>query len=126
MTSNVSTPTQYAGLAAYTRTEEADAEVERMRSAFENRKNTLAAALKEKLPDVSYVEPEGAFYFFINTKNLAKPGENSLDFCERLLIDANVAVVPGAAFGDDDYFRLSFASPEGALVEAVRRIAAFR
>lgn len=125
-TSNVSTPTQYAALAAYQREDEADREVERMRAAFENRKNVLAAELKSRLPDVSYVEPEGAFYFFINTKNLARPGENSLDFCERLLVDANVAVVPGAAFGDDSYFRLSFASPESALVEAVRRIAATR
>lgn len=125
-TSNASAPTQYAALAAYQRVEEADAAVERMRAAFENRKNVLARELREQLPAVSYVEPDGAFYFFMNLRALARPDEDSIGFCERLLIDANVAVVPGAAFGDDDYFRLSFASPESALIEAIRRIAAFR
>ncbi len=125
-TSNAATPTQYAALAAYERTEEADAEVERMRAAFEKRKNLVARELREKLPDVPFVDPDGAFYFFIGTQGLARPGENSMTLCERLLTEAGIALVPGSAFGDDAFFRMSFAYSEATLIEAVRRLAASR
>src|SRR5690606_2400226 len=73
-TSNATTPTQWAALAAYKQTEVADAEVERMRQAFEQRKNTLVQLFREQLPDVPFVEPEGAFYFWVGTKGLAREG----------------------------------------------------
>jgi aspartate aminotransferase len=125
-TSNAATPTQYAALAAYKRTAEADAEVERMRLAFEKRKDTVIRELREKLPDVPFVEPEGAFYFFIGTQGLARPGEGSMELCERLLGEAGLALVPGSAFGDDAFFRMSFAYSEETLIEAIRRLAASR
>lgn len=125
-TSNVTTPTQWAALTAYSETEVADAEVERMRAAFEQRKNLLVQLFREKLPDVPFVEPEGAFYFWVGTRGLAREGEDSMTFCGRLLSEAGVATVPGSAFGDDNYFRISYAYPEETLRKAVDRLAAFR
>lgn len=125
-TSNVATPTQYAALAAYTQIEVADREVEKMRAAFESRKNLLVELFDKHLPDVPYVEPGGAFYFWVGTRGLARPGEGSLAFCERLLAETGIAVIPGAAFGDDEFFRISFAYPESTLRDAVQRLAASR
>lgn len=125
-TSNAATPTQYAALAAYTQTELADREVERMRTAFEQRKDLLVRQFRKHLPDVDFVEPEGAFYFWINTGGLRREGEGSMALCERLLGDAGIALVPGFAFGDDDYFRMSYAYSEETLREAVRRLAGSR
>ena len=125
-TSNVTTPTQWAGLAAYTQTEIADREVESMRAAFEKRKDLLVSLFREHLPGVPFVEPEGAFYFWTGIEGLAKPGEKSMALCERLLKEAGLALIPGGAFGDDDFFRISFAYTEDTLREAVRRLAATR
>lgn len=125
-TSNTTTPTQWAALAAYQQPEVADAEVERMRGAFEQRKDLLTRLFREKLPDVPFVEPEGAFYFWVGTHGLARAGEGSMALCERLLADAGLALVPGFAFGDDDYFRISYAYPEQTLREAVDRLARAR
>ncbi len=125
-TSNAAAPTQYAALAAYERTEDADREVERMRAAFQQRRDTLVELFREHLPDVPYVRPEGAFYFWVGTKGFAREGEGSMALCERLLKEAGLALVPGAAFGDDDFFRISFAYSEATLREAVKRLAAAR
>lgn len=125
-TSNVTSITQWAGLAAYTDHEAADREVERMRAAFEKRKNLLVELFDSELPGVPYNEPDGAFYFWAGTEGLAKPGEDSMAFAKRLLDEQGVAVIPGNAFGEYDYFRMSFAYTEETLREAVRRLAAFR
>jgi len=125
-TSNAATPTQYAALAAYQQPAIADVEVERMRAAFEHRKNVLVEQLRTQLPDVTFVEPDGAFYFWIGTRGLARAGEGSMELCERLLGETGLALVPGFAFGDDEFFRISFAYPEATLREAVRRLASTR
>lgn len=125
-TSNVTTPTQWAGLKAYSDRETADREVETMRAAFAKRKNLLVELFRKELPGVPFVEPEGAFYFWVGTEGLARDGEGSIALCERLLKEAGLALVPGAAFGDDNYFRISFAYTEETLREAVRRLAATR
>jgi len=123
-TSNAATPTQYAALTAYSEPERADAEVERMRVAFEQRKNLLVELFREQLPEVPFVEPEGAFYFWVGTRGLARAGEGSMALCERLLAETGLALVPGSAFGDDDFLRISYAYPEATLRDAVRRLAA--
>jgi aspartate aminotransferase len=121
-TSNASTPAQYAALAAYRATEEEDRRVEEMRLEFKRRKDLLAQLFRERLPRIDFFEPQGAFYFWIRTAGLARPGETSIAFCERLLSEVGVALVPGSAFGDDDHVRLSFAYPEATLREAVARL----
>ncbi|MEX2581845.1 MAG: pyridoxal phosphate-dependent aminotransferase [Gemmatimonadota bacterium] len=122
-TSNATTPAQWAALAAYSRTEVSDREVERMRRAFQTRKELLVELFREHLPGLSFVEPEGAFYFWVRSTGLAREGEGSIELCTRLLGDIGVALVPGAAFGDDDFLRISYAYPEATLREAVRRLA---
>ena len=125
-TSNVTTPTQWAALKAYSDTEAADREIETMRAAFQKRKDLLVSLFQEKLPGVPFVEPEGAFYFWAGTKGLAKDGEDSMAFCARLLAEAGVATVPGGAFGDENFFRISYAYPEETLRKAVDRLATLR
>lgn len=68
------------------------------------------------------LEPKGAFYLWVNGERFARPGEGSVEFCERLLEEYGVGVVPGIAFGDDRYFRLSFAYSEDTLRDAVNRL----
>lgn len=121
-TSNAATPSQLAALAAYRASEEEDAEIERMRVEFRRRRDLLASLFRERLPHVRFFEPSGAFYLWIGTAGLARDGEGSISFCERLLSEIGVALVPGAAFGDDSHVRLSFAYPEETLREAVRRL----
>jgi len=74
--------------------------------------------------------PEGAFYTFSGcagvlgkTTPSGKHLETDTDFCAYLLEDANVAVVPGSAFGLSPFFRISYASAESELKEALTRIA---
>lgn len=123
-TSNASTPTQFAALAAYERVEEADRAIEEMRAEFERRKDLLVELFRERLPRIDFVEPEGAFYFWFRGASLARPGEDSLALCERLVNEAGIALVPGIAFGDDTHLRMSYAYSEETLREAVNRLAA--
>jgi aspartate aminotransferase len=122
-TSSATTPAQYAALAAYRADEAQDAEIEAMRVEFKRRSELLTGLFREQLPAIEFIQPEGAFYLWLRTAPLAREGEGSIAFCERLLDEAGVALVPGAAFGDDDHARLSFAYPEETLREAVRRLA---
>lgn len=123
-TSNASTPTQFAALAAYERVEEADPAIEQMRAEFERRKDLLVELFRERLPRIDFVEPDGAFYFWFKAASLARPGEDSLALCERLVNEAGIALVPGIAFGDDSHLRMSYAYSEETLREAVNRLAA--
>jgi aspartate aminotransferase len=123
MTSNAATPSQYAALAAYRADESQLQVVEEMRRTFERRRDLLVSEFGEKLPEVSYLRPEGAFYFWFNFRALAREDESSIAFCERLLNEAGVGLVPGAAFGDDDFVRMSFAYDDQTLREAVTRLA---
>jgi aspartate aminotransferase len=68
--------------------------------------------------------PAGAFYTFPRVADRYREGEGSVGFAERLLEEARVAVVPGAAFGDDAHLRLSFACSRDDLREGLRRMAA--
>lgn len=121
-TSNASTPAQYAALAAYQLRDEVDEAVETMRAAFQQRRGLILERFAEQLPGVSVLEPKGAFYLWVNGERFARPGEGSVEFCDRLLEEYGVGVVPGIAFGDDRHFRLSFAYSEDTLRDAVNRL----
>ncbi|HEX6924925.1 MAG TPA: pyridoxal phosphate-dependent aminotransferase [Longimicrobiaceae bacterium] len=121
-TSNASTPAQYAALAAYEAGAEVDQAVEQMRAAFQSRRDLVLDLFATRLPGVSVLEPDGAFYFWVSGERFARPGEGSVQFCERLLNEYGVGVVPGIAFGDDRYFRMSFAYSEDTLRDAVNRL----
>lgn len=126
ITSNASTPAQHAALEAYQAEGPRLDEIEAMRASFEKRKDLLVELFRERLPGVGFVVPEGAFYFWICTDELARPGEDSIAFCQRLLDEVGVGLIPGSAFGDDRYVRLSFAYPEATLREGVERLAKLR
>ena len=98
-------------------------ETNKMRDAYRKRKG-LVRELLTAIPDVKVNDPQGAFYIFPDASAYLKTGQigNSVDLSEYLLTEALVAVVPGIAFGNDDCFRISFATSEAELTEGIRRI----
>lgn len=97
--------------------------VQPMVDAFKERHDYLIAALNE-IPGFSCIHGDGAFYAYPCVKGaMAAQGiENDVDFAEKLLLDAGVALVPGSAFGTPGYMRLSFATSMSILQDAVARI----
>jgi aspartate aminotransferase len=98
-------------------------------SSFAVRRDLVVDALND-IDGITCRKPEGAFYTFASCEGLmesATPEGNRLnsdrDFCAWLLDVADVAVVPGACFGMPGYFRISYATSEAELIEALRRIA---
>ncbi|MFL6514102.1 MAG: pyridoxal phosphate-dependent aminotransferase [Chthoniobacterales bacterium] len=77
-----------------------------MREEFDMRRNYMFDRIT-KIPNITAVKPQGAFYVLVNISQL---GLTSQNFADRLLSKANVAVIPGAAFGDDRTIRLSYAT----------------
>ena len=77
-----------------------------MREEFDMRRNYMFDRIT-KIPNITAVKPQGAFYILVNISQL---GLTSQNFADRLLSKANVAVIPGAAFGDDRTIRLSYAT----------------
>jgi aspartate aminotransferase len=98
-----------------------------MRDAFLKRRDMLLE-LMLTIPGVICNEPDGAFYLFPNISSYFGKTDgdtiiaNAEDFCDYLLLNAFVAVVPGNAFGDPNCFRLSYAASDEQLREAVRRM----
>jgi aspartate aminotransferase len=125
-TSNVCNVAQRAALAAVS----GDlAAVEAMREAFDRRRRTMTDLLNG-IPGVTCPEPEGAFYAYPSVKGvLGRPvrgrtPRSSTELAELILDEAEVAVVPGEAFGTPGYLRLSYALGDDDLAEGVGRIAA--
>ena len=122
-TSNPCSISQYASLAALTGDQSCIAE---MNAAFRQRHDWLVDALN-KLPGVSCLPADGAFYAFPDVSGaIARLDsvDDDNDFAEYLLEKAGVAVVPGIAFGAPGHVRLSYACSLETLREAVARIAA--
>ncbi len=103
--------------------------VEDMRLAFERRRN-LIVSLAKQIPGLEVNVPEGAFYLFPKCSSFygKSDGErtinNSTDLAMYLLEKAHVATVGGDAFGDPDCFRMSYATSDDNICEAMRRIGA--
>jgi aspartate aminotransferase len=121
MTSNVTTFAQYGALAALKEKEKTAAAVKKMLEAFDRRRKMLHAELN-KIPGVSCVLAEGAFYLF---PNISSFGLKDMDFCNRLLDEQKVAAVPGSAFGAEGYLRLSYATSDEIIRKGVDRLAKF-
>ena len=122
-TSNAATPSQMAALAAFGDPARANAAVQEMVRAFRRRRDLVAELLGELLPELAFVEPTGAFYFFIRVDSLFREGiSGSADLCSWLLEETGVAMVPGVAFGDDRYLRISFATSDELLQQALERV----
>ena len=124
ITSGASSPAQYAAVAAYGMVEESNSAVKAMVEVFHARRDSLIRQFRELLPDVQFVEPDGAFYLFFRVdRYFDETRPDSPAFCRWLLEQTDVALVPGDAFGDDRFVRLSYAAPGAIIDEAVRRIA---
>jgi aspartate aminotransferase len=124
LTSNVCNVAQRAALAAVS----GDlAVVAAMRTAFDRRRRTIVRLLSE-IPGVTCPEPHGAFYAYPSIRGVlgrelrGRRPATSAELAELLLDEAEVAVVPGEAFGTEGYLRLSYALGDDELVEGVTRV----
>jgi aspartate aminotransferase len=126
ITSGASSPAQAAAAAVYRDEARVQEAVTAMVRVFRRRRQRAAELLREALPDASFALPAGAFYIFLRVDSYYNETRSgSIDFCNDVLEHTGVAVVPGAAFGDDRYVRLSFAAPEAEILEAIRRLGQF-
>lgn len=123
-TSGPCSVSQKAAEAAYTGSQQC---VEDMRKAFERRKNLIVKLAKD-IPGLEVNDPQGAFYLFPKCSAYfgKKDGErvinNSTDFAMYLLEVGHVATVGGDAFGSPECFRMSYATSDENIVEAMKRI----
>ena len=124
LSSNVSNISQRAAIEALTGPQDT---VEEMRQAFERRRNVIVAELN-RIPGVICPMPEGAFYVYPDVTGLlgrewgGVTPMTSLELADLILEQAEVAVVPGEAFGPSGYLRLSYALGDEPLLEGVRRL----
>jgi aspartate aminotransferase len=124
LSSNVANVSQRAALAAVGGDLSA---VERMRAAFDRRRQTIVRMLNE-IDGVTCPEPEGAFYAYPSVKDVlgrdirGRRPQSSAELATLILDEIEVAVVPGEAFGPSGYLRLSYALGDDDLVEGVSRI----
>jgi aspartate/methionine/tyrosine aminotransferase len=123
-TSNVANVSQAAAVAALTGDLSAAAT---MREAFDRRRQTIVSMLRE-IPGIACPEPQGAFYVYPSVKGLlgrpiaGRTAETSAELATLILEEAEVAVVPGEAFGTPGYVRMSYALGDDDLVEGVTRM----
>jgi len=105
---------QHAGIEAITNTDEA---VEEMRQAFAERREFLIGLFEDH--GIHVPEPQGAFYMM---PEIAPDGDDT-EWCDKAISEAQVATVPGTAFGTPGYARISYANSKERLEEAVDRLA---
>ena len=123
-TSGTSSVSQIAALAAY---EGDQGCVEDFREAFQRRRDLIVSLAKE-VPGLEVNVPEGAFYLFPKCSSYFGKTDgkhvvnNSTDFALYLLEEGHVAIVAGDAFGSPDYFRMSYATSDDNIIEALSRI----
>jgi aspartate aminotransferase len=122
-----SAPSSISQIATKAAMEADPSEIKFMKEAFSVRRSIMIEGLSA-IPGLIVNEPEGAFYLFPKVSTLFGSSfgnrkiENALDLCMYLLEEAHVATVDGAAFGADEYIRISYATSDEILKEAIRRI----
>jgi len=99
---------------------ESHKEAEGFKTLFQRRRDLTIEKLS-KIKGLSWMEPQGAFYVFIKLKGLLK-SESVTEFCERLLEKNSVCMVPGEAFGEPDYARISYALSDAEIIEGIGRL----
>jgi aspartate aminotransferase len=119
-TTGANHPAQWAAVTAFS-DERVEQEVAKMVAAFRRRRDLLVGRFRAEVPGVEFVEPHGAFYFFFRVDGV-RDGMTGTAFCDELMQREGVALVPGAAFGDDRWVRMSYAVSDKELGAAVDRI----
>ncbi|MEK7623471.1 MAG: aminotransferase class I/II-fold pyridoxal phosphate-dependent enzyme [Patescibacteria group bacterium] len=117
-TTGTSSVSQWAAVAAFTNADEISSTV---REAMRKRRDTFVKTFIE-LFSCSLPSPASALYSFIPLSSFGTAEKSSVVFCERMMREANVALVPGLAFGAEGYARASFGASESELVEALRAL----
>ncbi|MEM6717382.1 MAG: pyridoxal phosphate-dependent aminotransferase [Cyanobacteria bacterium P01_C01_bin.147] len=117
-TSNVCTFAQHGAIAALTSSQ---ACVETMRLAFAERREFIYERLN-RIPGLSATRPDGAFYLYCSIESVGLP---SIQFCEALLEEKHVAVIPGQAFGKEGTIRISYATDMATIEAGMDRLEAF-
>jgi aspartate aminotransferase len=120
-TSNITSITQKAALAAISGSQDA---VTAMLDEYRQRRDNIHAWLTAH-PGIQCVKPKGAFYLFPNISGLLAPGMTSTDFAQALLEKEHVVVTPGEAFDAPGYLRISYATSMEQLREGATRILRF-
>jgi len=118
-TSNINSITQKAAIMGLNGS--ADADIEMMREAFKERRDE-AVKLFNEIDGLSVLKPDGAFYLFVNIKEVSS---DSMAFSKELLSKKGIAVVPGVGFGSEGYFRFSFATDIKSIRIGIKRIEEF-
>jgi aspartate aminotransferase len=124
LSSNVSNVSQRAAITALTSSQD---DVETMRGAFDRRRRVIVAELNA-IDGIVCPTPEGAFYVYPDVTGLlgktwgGVTPTTSLELADLILEQADVAVVPGEAFGPSGYLRLSYALGDGPLLEGIQRL----
>lgn len=125
LVSHPSLTSQYIGYGALKSCSE---DIKEMVNTYKHRRNLITKKL-DSINNISYIYPNGAFYVFIDIskiKNKFKYDKSlSVEFCEAFLDKFNVAIVPGLAFGIDDYIRISYACEENDFLEGLNRLDLF-
>ncbi|GAB6167735.1 pyridoxal phosphate-dependent aminotransferase [Clostridium carnis] len=126
-TSNINSISQYAALEALSGPQD---EIKDMIIEFEKRRNFMVDKIST-IKGLSLIKPNGAFYVMVNISRYYGKElngykiNNSLEFASKILEEEKVAVIPGVAFGLDNYIRLSYATSIDIIKEGLNRIEAF-
>lgn len=121
----VSHPALTSQYIAYGALKDCSTSINEMVDIYYSRRNKVVNIL-DQCNKLNYITPDGAFYTFIDLSklknDLSYEDSFSIEFCNRLLDEYQVAAVPGIAFGLDDYIRISYACSEDSFTEGLKRI----
>ncbi|MCC0705349.1 pyridoxal phosphate-dependent aminotransferase [Clostridioides sp. ES-S-0049-02] len=124
----ISHPSLTSQYIAYGALKDCSTDIDDMVETYKSRRDLITSKL-DSIENVDYVNPDGAFYAFID---LSKIAENfkykdsfSIEFCNQFLEEYNVAVVPGIAFGMDKYIRISYACNENTFLAGLDKLKEF-
>lgn len=125
LVSHPSTISQWAAYGALTLCED---DMIKMVDVYKKRRDK-AVSLLSQINDISFINPQGAFYIFLDISSFKSKfnykDSYSVEFCKRFLEDYNVAIVPGIAFGIDDYVRIVYCADINDIVEGINRLEKF-
>ena len=103
-------------------------DIDNMVNIYKSRRDLITSKLNT-IKYIDYIYPNGAFYVFIDLSQVAAKYEYnesfSIEFCDEFLSKYNVAIVPGKAFGIDEYVRISYACSEKEFLEGLNRLESF-
>ena len=123
MTSNTNSIAEFAALEALNGDQET---IKNMVKEFSLRRELMIELISE-IEDLTFIEPKGAFYVMIDVSKVLKKAniKGSMEFANLLLKEENVVVIPGIAFGEDNFIRLSYATSKEEIIKGLKRIKEF-